>query len=121
MRKFKELIALTAVMALCASSVGAQEYDNGVYHYDNSSSMQYHHNDDGSYACPATDSCEECPAYCDSGKASGWSAAIPVGAVVIAAILISSNRSHHSKHSSGGGGGGKRHRHHSSSSSISHN
>ncbi|MFI0434738.1 MAG: hypothetical protein ACH350_03285 [Parachlamydiaceae bacterium] len=79
-------------------------------------------------AAPCETVCyDECPAYCDSGKASYWSAAIPVGAIVVAAIIIASthNHHHHSSSSNGGGGGGGRHSRslssRSSSSSFSHN
>lgn len=71
MNIFKKLISLTAVLALCASQVQAQEY------------------------------CDDCsPAYCDSEKASYLSAALPIGALVVAAIIIATTDRHHHHHSS---------------------
>lgn len=55
---------------------------------------------------PANDCCE---AYCDSGKASYYSALIPIGALVIAAIIIATTSgSSGKKHHKGGKGGGGR-------------
>ena len=99
MKKVKKLIALTTAMALCASQVQGQEYDGA---YDGTV------NDDSA-------------AYYDSGRASYWSAAIPIGAIIVAAIIIATNRHHHHHHGSGDGGGRSRSSRSSrSSSSISH-
>lgn len=56
--------------------------------------------------CAPADDC--CEAYCDSGRACCYSAAIPIGALVVAAIIIAAT-------SRGGGG----HHHHSSGSGSS--
>lgn len=115
MKKLKKLIALTSLFALCTTQVQGQEMN-----YNNPEFTSYVYNDQDANNCGTC--ADDCAAYCDSGTATKWSAAIPVGAVVIAAVLIASNRSHHSKHSSGGGGGRKfRHHSSSSSSSMSHN
>lgn len=74
MKKMKNLIALTTVMALCFGQVQGQE-------------PEY------------VDDCSA--AYCDCGKASYMSALLPIGALVVAAILIATTNRHHHHHSSG--------------------
>lgn len=97
MKRMKQLIALAVVMALCGSQVQAQAY------------AQVEEGDS--------------VAYQDAGRASYWSAALPIGALVVAAIIIATTNNHHHHHHSGGGGGGGHHssskHHHSSSSSSS--
>jgi len=72
MKKIKNLIALTALMVVCAVQVQGQEY------YD--------------------EGCGE--AYCDSGSASYMSAALPIGALAVAAIIIATTNRHHHHSSS---------------------
>lgn len=88
MNNIRKFIALTTVMALCVGQIQAQEYCD-------------------------TNECDSA-AYCDCGRASYWSAAIPIGALIIAAIVIAST--------SGGGGhhhsSSDHHHHHRSSSSF---
>lgn len=74
MKKMKNLIALTTVMALCFGQVQGQ----GPEYVDDSSG-----------------------AYYDSGRASYMSALLPIGALVVAAILIATTNRHHHHHSSG--------------------
>lgn len=79
MKNMKKLVFLTAVSALCAGQVQAQ-------------------ND----SCYYTDACA--PAYCESEDSCCWSAAIPLGALAVAAILIATtDHGHHhsSSHRSG--------------------
>ncbi len=70
MKKMQKLIALTAVMALCAGQAQGQDY------YDDNTSA----------------------AYSDSGRASIMSVALPVTALVVAAVLIATTDNHHHHH-----------------------
>lgn len=79
MNYIRKLIAMTAVMSLCATQIQAQDY------------------------CQPCETPCEAPcgdAYCDSGCASYLSAALPIGALVVAAIIIATTNRHHHHSSS---------------------
>jgi hypothetical protein len=81
MNKIKKLIALTSMMALCASQIHGQEN------------------------CAPPMYSEQSDALNDSEEASYLSALLPIGALVAAAVIIATtNRHHHHHHSSSGGG-----------------
>lgn len=70
MKRLQKLFAMTAVMAMLASSAYSQE----PVAYDDSA------------------------AYYDSGAASNMSVWIPVGALVVAGIIIATTNNHHHHH-----------------------
>jgi hypothetical protein len=87
MKKIQKLFALTAVIAMLASSGYSQEY----YYPDFNPENGY---DNDAYA------------YGDSSDSS-QSALLPIGIVIIAGALFALNRDHgHHGHRRGGGGGG---------------
>jgi hypothetical protein len=76
MERIKKLIALTAAIAMFTSQLHAEEAEKAPE--------------------KGTDCCEEtCCAYEDSGNAALWSAALPIGAIVVAAIIIATTHRHH--------------------------
>lgn len=82
MKKIRNLVALTTVMALCFGQVQGQD-------------PQYVDDSSG--------------AYYDSGRASYMSALLPIGALVVAAVLIATTNRHHHHHHSDTTGGNNTH------------
>lgn len=78
MQLFKKFITFTAIVSLFGRQIQAQELETPVV--------------DDSYA------------YYDSGRASYYSAAIPLAALAIAAVIIATSNRHHHHHSSSGNG-----------------
>src|SRR5262245_42339896 len=92
MKKMKKIFALTAAFAMFSSQMQAQT---------NYCEPQYCN--EPQYCCQ-----DDCQEYCDSGRASYLSAALPIGALVVAAIIIATTtRHHHSSSSNRGGSGGE--------------